>query len=91
MQDKKITELDYIKLYKEVFSSPSGQMVLMDICKRFHVDDTTRKPSDKMPEDMVLREGQRQVALYLLKMVNYDIDKYIQQREFNKIEVQYER
>lgn len=88
---KKVGELDYIKLYKEVFGTPSGQLVLFDICKKFHVDSTTRKPTDTMREDMVLREGQRQVALHLLSMVNYDIEEYHKRRELNKLEVQYDR
>ena len=88
---KKVSEIDYIKLYKEVFETPSGQLVLFDICKKFHIDSTIRKPTDTMREDMILREGQRQVALHLLQMVNYDMDAYYKRKELNQLEVQHDR
>ena len=55
------------------------------------MDATTRKPTDTMHEDMILREGQRQVALHLLQMLSYDIDEYYKRKQSNQLEVRYDR
>lgn len=90
MPKKKITPIDYVKLYKEVFSTPDGKLVLIDLCNRFHMMGSTRKINDAAG-DMEFREGQRNVMLYILSQVNYDLEKFFQQREESQIEVQYDR
>jgi hypothetical protein len=87
---KKITPIDYVKMYQEVFGTPSGQQVLMDMCNRFHMMGATRKAGD-VDGDMEFREGQRNVMLYVLTQVNYDLEKFFKQREDSQIEVQYDR
>lgn len=90
MHKKKINQIDYIKLYKEVFDSPSGRMVLIDLCNRFHMMGATRKKDDSIG-DMEFREGQRNVMLFILEKINYDLEKFFKQREESQIEVQYDR
>ncbi len=90
MPKKVITPIDYVKLYQEVFGTPSGKMVLMDLCNRFHMMSATRRKEDNIG-DMEFREGQRNVMLYLLSQVNYDLEKFFKQREESQIEVQYDR
>lgn len=89
MPKKKIASIDYYKLYKEVFGSPSGMIVLHDLCNRFHIMSSTKKKTDA-PGDMELREGERNVALYILSKVNYDIERYLQERDQYQIEVKYD-
>lgn len=87
---KKVTQIDYVKLYKEVFSTPDGKLVLIDLCNRFHMMGSTRKINDAAG-DMEFREGQRNVMLYILSQINYDLEKFFKQREESQIEVQYDR
>lgn len=89
MPKKKIAPIDYIKLYQEVFGTTQGKMVLMDLCNRFYMMGATRHPNDR-DGDMEFREGQRNVALFLLKQVNYDLEQFILQRDDYQIEVRYE-
>lgn len=86
MPKKKITQIDYIKLYQEVFGTPQGQMVLIDICERARVLKPFPMRGD-LALDMSFCEGQRQFALDILLKVNYDLNKLLEQREQNQIEV----
>lgn len=89
MSKKKVTPIDYIKLYQEVFGTKQGQLVLMDICERARV----LKPFPMRGElalDLSFCEGQRQLALDILLKVNYDLNKLLEQREQNQIEVSHE-
>jgi hypothetical protein len=87
---KQIKPIDYVKLYQEVFGTESGKLVLIDMCNRFHMMTATRKKDD-IDGDMEFREGQRNVMLYVLSQVNYDLEKFFKQREESQIEVQYDR
>lgn len=49
------------------------------------------RKKDDVAGDMEFREGQRNVMLYLLSQVNYDLEKFFEQREDSQIEVQYDR
>jgi hypothetical protein len=86
---KKVTPIDYIKLYQEVFGTPQGQLVLMDICKRARVMSPFPMRGD-LELDLSFCEGQRQLALDLLLKVNYDLNKLLETRELNQLEVSYE-
>ena len=90
MSKKKVTQIDYIKLYKETFDTPSGKLVLIDMCNRFHILGAIRKKDD-VDGDMEFRDGQRNVMLFILEKVNYDLEKFFKQREDSQIEVQYDR
>lgn len=90
MAKKQIKPIDYVKLYQEVFGTEGGKLVLIDMCNRFHMMTATRKKDD-IHGDMEFREGQRNVMLYVLSQVNYDLEKFFKQREESQIEVQYDR
>ncbi len=89
MSKKKVTPVDYIKLYQEVFGTPNGQLVLMDICKKARVLNPFPMHGD-LAKDLSFCEGQRQLALDILEKVNYDLNRLIELKELNQIEVNYE-
>lgn len=63
---------DYNKLteqYRHAFNTPSGQAVLEDLEKAFHVHYTTFRNSDV--HEMGFNEGQRSVVLYIKGMMIY--------------------
>lgn len=86
---KTVKPIDYVKLYQELFGTENGKLVLFDLCNRFYVMGATRHPNDK-EGDMEFREGQRNVALFLLKQVNYDLEKFLMKRDEYQIEVRYD-
>ena len=53
--------------YKEIFNSDAGKIVLEDLTKRYHINSTTFLTDTN---EMLLKEGHRQVMLYLLKMID---------------------
>ena len=67
--------------YREVFNTPVGRDVLTHICKSADVFTTTFVAGD--PYRTALHEGQRRLALAILKQLNIDtieqlnqLDKY---------------
>lgn len=90
MPKKKVSVIDYKKLYKEVFETENGKLVLMDLCNRFHMMGSVKKPNDTNGM-MDFREGQRNVALYILAQVNYDLNKFFQDRDEYQLEVNHDR
>lgn len=56
--------------YQDVFSSPSGEQVLIHICKVGHVFQTTHVKGD--PNETAINEGKRILALSILKFVKKD-------------------
>lgn len=77
---------NYKRLYKELFSTHEGKQVLHDLAYRFYMTNpTVRKGDSEM--DFFVREGSRQVILYILSQTNYDIEKYLQERDKYKLEV----
>lgn len=80
---------DYKRLYQDVFSSDEGKRVLIDILSRCHMTEPTIRAGDTQ-EQYLVREGKRQVALYILKQVNFDIDEYIKERAKYKMEIDHD-
>ena len=61
--------------YQEVFNSPGGRRVLVDLMKRFHV----LQPSyDRNPHETAFREGERNAVLYILTVLNINEDSLLQ-------------
>lgn len=84
----KISFTEYKKLYKEVFGTEIGKKVLHDLCKRYHaLSSHTPRMSDA---EMRFREGERNVILYILHQCNYDIERYINEREHYKMEIEHD-
>lgn len=89
MAKKKISQIDYIKLYQEVFATEQGKLVLADICSRARL--LSKYPMKDKPEyELPYYEGQRVFALDILSKVNYDLNKLLELKETHSIEVQYE-
>lgn len=86
----KISFSDYKRLYKEAFGTPQGEKVLHDLCNRFHMMGPTIREGDNQ-EKYLVREGMRQVVLYILAQVNYDINKYMQERDQHRMEIEHDR
>lgn len=80
----------YLTLYKNVFETPEGQLVLHDICKRWYVYRPTVSKENKGMEDILIREGMRNAALDLLSKVNYDLTKLPENMAKNSLEVHYD-
>ena len=90
MAKKKLDQIDYIKLYQEVFGTDQGKMVLNDLCTRARV--FSKYPVKDKPEfELPYYEGQRVFALDILGKVNYDLNKLLELKETHSIEVQYDR
>jgi len=80
---------EHKRLFQEVFGSEAGKKVLHDILNRCHMTDPTIRAGDAQ-EQYLVREGKRQVALYILKQINYDIDEYLNERAKYKMEVEHD-
>lgn len=65
--------------YVRVFESPDGQVVLKHICKVGHISESTFVKGD--PHESALREGERRLALSILKFVNRDHEQLVKQIE----------
>lgn len=86
MPKKKVSDIDYIQLYKDVFSSNDGKLVLMDICKRARVLSPFPM-SGELAMDLAFCEGQRQFALDILNKVEFDLNALIEMREMYQMEI----
>lgn len=91
MAKKKIDQIDYIKLYQEVFSTDQGKLVLMDMCDRARVFRPFPVKDINNEFTLGVCEGQRQYALDILSKVNYDLNKLLELKETHSLEVQYDR
>jgi hypothetical protein len=65
--------------YVRVFKSPDGELVLNHICKVGHIGECTFVKGD--PHESALREGERRMALSILKFVNRDHESLVKQIE----------
>jgi hypothetical protein len=85
LSSKKLTMVEHKELYQQVFSTDAGKLVLSDICHRFGI---MRSTTPDMSDGAVrYEEGQRNVALFILGQVDYDINKLRQLREQHKLEI----
>jgi hypothetical protein len=72
------TEKQLAILYKEVFNTVSGQLVIEDLRRVFNFDLSIvpRDNNGRIDELEVMRnEGKRSVILHILKTVAKDLDK----------------
>lgn len=86
----KISFIDHKKRYKDVFESPSGKFILHELMDKFYITKPTIRKGDS-EQDYLIREGMRQVVLYIMSQTNYDIDTYLQNIEQYKTEVTHDR
>lgn len=69
--EEKLDFLQIISRYKSLFLTPRGKKVLLDLAKFCKYDDTV---FDKDALSMARNEGRRQVFLYILNQINYDVE-----------------
>lgn len=68
-----------VSCYKSVFSSEPGRKVLTDLAKVNFIKDSTYVKGDR--DEMILREGQRNVVLRLFYILKIDPEKFLEQPE----------
>jgi len=64
-----------VRLYKETFGTQNGKKVLFDLVKRSGFFAPAHVEGD--PYSTHYNDGRRQVALYILKKLETDIDKLL--------------
>lgn len=88
-KSNKIDKKAYINLYKEVFGSESGKLVLADLMRKGRV--LAPFPMSKRGAgDIDFCEGQRQFALAILALVEYDLNQLSDLMDNYKTEVTYD-
>lgn len=65
--------------FNYIFTLPEGDDVLRDLCNFCHILGTTYSPERL---DMVFREGQRSVAMYILQRMKTQPYEIIKEEEF---------
>lgn len=70
---------DVVEAYNRVFNSVDGQIVLMHILKNSYVLTSTFVRGD--PHETALNEGQRRLALSIMRYANMDVNKLIEMAE----------
>lgn len=72
---EKVRELrtQRLKDYRKLFSSDVGKRVLNDLIAQHYVMSSTYVRGDAL--DMAFREGQRNVILRIMSVMNYDAEK----------------
>ena len=65
--------------YKNIFSTPHGNRVLMDLCHHHHIFSSTFK--GEKPLELAFSEGEREVVLRILSFLNMDTIKLIKEYE----------
>lgn len=85
---KRIDRKGVIEAYKQVFDTDAGKIVLADLVKKYRI---LRGFSMTSKDDVMFCEGQRQVALYILSTIEYDLNKLTEVSEHYSMEVNYER
>lgn len=84
--------LSNIRDYQEVFGTPAGERVLVDIVvKRCGVLNTSLPKSGKIdPNEVLVREGERRVGQLILNTLGVDLQKlretYEQQERYSEHE-----
>lgn len=69
---KRITRRRYSEMYKDVFKTENGKYVISDLVEKFRVL-RPYKMHDRRDGDLEFSEGQRQVVLYILTQIGYDL------------------
>lgn len=65
--------------YRQVFDGPQGRIVLKHICRQGFVFHSTFVAGD--PSQTALNEGQRRLALSILRFINLDQEKLVRLAE----------
>lgn len=65
-----LSEVEIVRLYKTVFDSPEGRLVLEDLRQRGFYDAPTYDP---VPHGMGVNEGMRDIILHIQNQVYRDL------------------
>lgn len=60
-----------IQTYLKVFDNDEGKEVILDLMAKGHILTPTTGQSDR---ESALNEGKRELVLYILDMITYDVD-----------------
>lgn len=64
-------KVNKINQYLEVFENDEGKLVILDLMDKGHVLKPT---SGKTERESILNEGKREMVLYILDMISYDVN-----------------
>lgn len=84
MPRKPKDQVQQVRDYQQVFGSDAGKRVLFDMMKAGHMLHSTFVPED--PHSTALREGERNMVLRVLAILNVDpakLEELIKQGESN--------
>lgn len=73
-----------IQHYKDLFSSPVGIIVLNDLMTRFSLYRTT---FSKETNEIIFREGERNVIFFIMHMLDIDPEKYLRMYRERNLDV----
>jgi hypothetical protein len=71
------TEEELCIIYRSNIAGPGGEIILADLCERFHIASTTRgqyDPPECRDSEQIRRDGERNVVLYILNKVFQPIE-----------------
>lgn len=68
--------------YKAIFSTPDGKLVLRDIVQHSHVGKSTYVKGD--PDLMLIREGERRLALSILRCSCVDLQTTLEETYYGE-------
>lgn len=86
----KISFTDHKRLYKKVFGDDDGKKILHELADKFYLTKPTIRKGDT-EADYLVREGMRQVVLYIMQQTEYDIEQYLKNMKQYKMEIQHDR
>jgi len=66
--------VDLIKTYKKLFNSDDGKLIIYDLMK---VGNFLRPTAGKNEMDTLLNEGKRELCLYILEMLEKNLDEVL--------------
>jgi hypothetical protein len=71
-------KLDKVASYQATFNSPDGKKVLYDLIKNHNILNST---FSKDPNEMILKEGERNVVLRIMSILKIDPAKLLEEIE----------
>lgn len=71
-------KLDLLAAYQAAFKSEDGKKVLYDLIRTHHIIGTIYS---KDPQEMALKEGERNVVLRIMHFLNTDPEKFLKDVE----------
>ena len=67
-------KVEKINQYLDVFDNDDGKVVILDLMVKGHILKPTSGQTDR---ESILNEGKREMVLYILDMISYDVEDII--------------